>query len=121
MIMMLCLSFSKFITSFTQSTANASSAAIPEHQLTLDNNSGGVIPSNHEISIAEGSANPSSTVFYDPLPATVKGGNSVIWINDNFIPYTATSGNPDNEEAPAGTLFDTGKGYSIYQRSQFVC
>jgi hypothetical protein len=55
------------------------------------------------------------------LPATVKGGNSVIWINDNFIPYTPTSGNPDNEEAPAGTLFDTGKGYSIYQRSQFIC
>ena len=85
--------------------------AIPEHRLPHDNNrggGGGVIPSNHEISIAEGSANPSSSVFYDPLPATVKRGNSVIWINDDSAPHTATSGNPDNGEATTGTLFDTG-------------
>jgi plastocyanin len=96
-------------TSFTQPTANASGAAIPEHRLPHDNNrGGGVIPSNHKISIVEGSANPSSSVFYDPLSATVKRGNSVTWINNDSLPHTATSGNPDNKEAPTGTLFDTG-------------
>ena len=99
-------------TSFTQPTANASGAAIPEHRLPHDNNrgggGGGVIPSNHEISIVEGSANPSSSVFYDPLPATVKRSNSVTWINNDSLPHTATSGNPDNEEVQTGTLFDTG-------------
>jgi plastocyanin len=98
-------------TSFKQPTANASGAAIPEHRLPHDNNrggGGGVIPSNHKISIVEGSANPSSSVFYDPLSATVKRGNSVTWINNDSLPHTATSGNPDNKEAPTGTLFDTG-------------
>ena len=54
-------------TSFTQPTANASGAAIPEHRLPHDNNrgGGGGIPSNHEISIVEGSANPSSSIFYE--------------------------------------------------------
>ena len=54
------------------------------------------------------SENPSSSVFYDPLPATVKRGNSVTWINNDSLPHTATSGNPDNGEAAPGTLFDTG-------------
>jgi nitrite reductase (NO-forming) len=98
-------------TSFTQPTANASGAAIPEHRLPHDNNSrggGGVIPSNHEISIVEGSSNPSNDDFYDPSPATVKRGNSVIWINDDSVPHTATSGNPDNGQVPKGAIFDTG-------------
>jgi nitrite reductase (NO-forming) len=97
-------------TSFTEPIANASGAPIPEHRLPHDNNrsGGGVMPSNHEISIVEGSGNPSNSVFYDPLPATVKRGNSVTWINNDSLPHTATSGNPDNGEAAPGTLFDTG-------------
>lgn len=86
-------------------------AALPYQNVNshmITNSGGGVIPSNHEVSIAEGSANPNSSVFYDPSPATVKGGNSVIWINNDLVAHTATSGYPNNEEAPTGTLFNTG-------------
>ncbi|HKH86142.1 MAG TPA: multicopper oxidase domain-containing protein [Nitrososphaera sp.] len=95
-------------TSFAQPTANATGAAIPEHQLQHADNSSGVIPSNYEISIVEGSSNPSNDDFYDPSPATVKRGNSVTWINNDSIPHTATSGNPGNGEAPTEAIFDTG-------------
>lgn len=95
-------------TSFAKPTANASGATIPEHQLPHENNNGEVMPSNHEISIVQGSGNPSNEVFYDASPATVKRGNSVTWINDDSLPHTATSGNPDNAEAPTGAIFDTG-------------
>jgi plastocyanin len=96
------------ITTFAQPTANASGATIPEHKLSHEGNSGGVIPSNHEMSIVQGSGNPSNEVFYDASPATVKQGNSVTWINEDSLPHTATSGNPDNREAPTGAIFDTG-------------
>ena len=98
------------ITTFTQPTANASGATIPAHGLPHDNNSStsGAIPSNREISIVQGSGNPSSGVFYTPSPATIKQGGTVIWTNNDSLPHTATSGNPDNGQAQTGALFDTG-------------
>jgi len=36
-----------------------------------------------------------------------QASNSVTWSNNDFLPHTATSGNPDNGEAQTGTLFDT--------------
>jgi nitrite reductase (NO-forming) len=95
-------------TTFRQPTANASGSSIPEDQLSHGNNSSGVIPSKQEISIVEGSSNPSNDDFYDPSPATVKRGSSVTWINNDSVPHTATSGNPQNGEAPTGAIFDSG-------------
>ena len=97
-------------TTIRQPTANASGAAIPEHQLQHDTNSrsGSVIANNLEISIVEGASSPSNEIFYDPSPAAVKRGNSIIWTNNDFIPHTATSGNAENGEAQIETLFDTG-------------
>src|SRR5215216_2698913 len=95
-------------TTFTQPTANASGSSIPEDQLSNGNNSRGVIPSKQEISIVEGSSNPSNDDFYDPSPATVTRSDSVTWINNDSVPHTATSGNPDNREASTEAIFDTG-------------
>jgi len=95
-------------TTFRQPTANASGSSIPEDQLSHGNNSSGVIPSKQEISIVEGSSNPSNDDFYDPSPATVKRGSSVTWINNDSVPHTATSGNPQNGEASTGAIFDSG-------------
>ena len=95
-------------TTFTQPTANASGSSIPEDQLSNGNNSRGVIPSKQEISIVEGSSNPSNDDFYDPSPATVTRSGSVTWINNDSVPHTATSGNPDNREASTEAIFDTG-------------
>jgi plastocyanin len=95
-------------TTFTQPTANASGASIPEDQLPHGNNRGGVTPSKQEISIVEGATNPSNDDFYDPSPATLKRGSSVTWINNDSLPHTATSDNPQNGEAPTGAIFDSG-------------
>jgi nitrite reductase (NO-forming) len=94
-------------TTFTKPTANVTATEISEHRLPHNNNIGN-ISSNLEISIVEGSANPSSEVFYDPSPATVKRGGTIIRTNNDSVPHTATSGNPDSGEAQTGTFFDTG-------------
>jgi nitrite reductase (NO-forming) len=101
-------------TTFTHPTANASGAPIPGHSLRGDDdvsnnssNNSDHVPTNLEISITQGSGNPNNEIFYDPSPVTVERGNSVKWINNDSLPHTATSGNPDNREIPAGSLFDT--------------
>lgn len=107
-------------TTYTEPTANASKANIQEqqqhrqpHNSNNDESSssgggGGGAPGNLEVSIAKGAANPSNEVFYDPSPATLKRGSTIIWTNNDSTPHTATSGNPDSGEAARGTLFDTG-------------
>jgi plastocyanin len=93
-----------------------SGATIPQHRLPHGDNNGNsnsgssdAIPNNnHEISIVQGSGNPNNEVFYDPSPLAIKQGSNVVWINNDSLPHTSTSGNPDNQEAPPGTLFDTG-------------
>lgn len=100
-------------TTFTEPIANATGANIPEQQHGLphnnNNRSDDGMPSNLEISIAKGAANPSNGVFYDPSSATVKRGGTIIWTNNDSAPHTATSNNPNNPEAPTGIIsFDTG-------------
>ena len=48
---------------------------------------------------------PDSGVFYEPSPAKVEAGSTVIWTNHDTLPHTLTSGNPEKE--PNG-LFDSG-------------
>ena len=38
----------------------------------------------------------------------MKRGNSITWINNDSVPHTATSGNPESGEASTGAVFDTG-------------
>jgi nitrite reductase (NO-forming) len=90
-------------TTFTQPTANSTDTEI--HKPANTNNSGSA-PVD-EISIVKGAGSPGNGVFYEPSPASVKKGSTVTWINNDSLPHTATSGNPDSGEVPSG-LFDTG-------------
>ncbi|MFL6526270.1 MAG: multicopper oxidase domain-containing protein [Nitrososphaera sp.] len=99
------------ITTFTHPTTNASGTPIPERPMSQDNDhrgGGGPMPSNFEISIVKGASDPSSGVFYDPSPATIKQGSSLRWTNNDSVPHTATAGSLDNAQAAAGADFDTG-------------
>lgn len=54
---------------------------------------------------------PAETVVMDnlafePAEITVATGEVVMWTNEDGVPHTVTSGNPDDAEA--GTLFDSG-------------
>src|SRR3712207_2813938 len=44
---------------------------------------------------------------YDPDPAEVPAGNSIVWNNEDTVPHTATSGTGPQDPASA-QLFDTG-------------
>ena len=61
--------------------------------------------SNRIISIVPGSGSPGSDLFYDPTPAKVVVGSTLAWKNDDTLPHTVTSGNP--EKGPNG-IFDSG-------------
>jgi nitrite reductase (NO-forming) len=95
-------------TTFTQPTTNASGTTIPRDESMNENDGDNATPTSHEISIVEGSVNPSSAIFYDPSPATVKRGDTVIWINDDSVPHTSTSGTLGGEEQTGISSFDTG-------------
>jgi plastocyanin len=69
---------------------------------TAENNANG--PSQ-SISIVPGSGNPDSNLFYDPSSAKVAIGSTATWTNDDILPHTVTSGNP--EKGPSG-VFDSG-------------
>lgn len=61
--------------------------------------------SSKDISIVPGSGIPDSGVFYEPSPAKVAVGSTVAWTNDDTLPHTVTSGNP--EKGP-NDIFDSG-------------
>ena len=61
--------------------------------------------SSQSISIVPGSGSPGSDLFFDPSPAKVVVGNTITWTNDDTLPHTVTSGNP--EKGPSST-FDSG-------------
>ena len=42
-----------------------------------------------------GLGNPDNDVFYEPSPAKVAVGSTVTWTNDDALPHTVTSGNPE--------------------------
>ena len=52
------------------------------------------------------SLDPNAGVGYDPDPATVSAGSSIIWDNQDNALHTATSGNP--ETAVPDGQFDSG-------------
>lgn len=54
------------------------------------------------ISIVQGSSAPTSTLWYDPSPATVAVGTTVTWINNDATLHTAVSGNPN--DGPSGVF-----------------
>lgn len=45
-------------------------------------------------------------IAFDPMEITIRAGESVTWTNMDFVPHTATSGNPG--DADAGSIFDSG-------------
>lgn len=90
-------------TTFIQPTTNATHTEIQEPTEENSNTTTAV----DEISIVKGAGNPSNGIFYDPSPASVKTGSIVTWINNDSMPHTATSGNPDSGQTSSG-LFDTG-------------
>ena len=57
------------------------------------------------ISIVPGSGSPNSGLFYEPSPAKVAVGSTLTWTNDDTLPHTVTSGNP--EKGP-NSIFDSG-------------
>ena len=82
-------------------TTNTTSTADTNNN-TAKNNANG---SSQSISIIPGSGNPDNDLFYDPSPAKVAVGSTVTWTNDDSLPHTVTSGNP--EKGPSG-MFDSG-------------
>jgi nitrite reductase (NO-forming) len=63
------------------------------------------IDTSKGISIVSGAGNPDNDRFYEPSPAKVAVGSTVTWTNDDALPHTVTSGNP--EKGPDG-IFDSG-------------
>jgi plastocyanin len=45
-------------------------------------------------------------VAFDPADITIGVGETVTWTNMDFLPHTATSGDPG--DADAGSIFDSG-------------
>jgi FtsP/CotA-like multicopper oxidase with cupredoxin domain len=82
------------ITTSTSSTADANN--------NTENNPNA---SSQNISIVPGSGSPNSDLFYEPSPARIAVGSTVTWTNDDMLPHTVTSGNP--EKGPNG-MFDSG-------------
>ena len=63
------------------------------------------VDTSKRISIVSGSGNPDNEAFYEPSPLKIAAGSTVTWTNDDALPHTVTSGNP--EEGSDG-IFDSG-------------
>jgi nitrite reductase (NO-forming) len=61
--------------------------------------------SSTSVSIVPGSGTPDSKVFFKPSPAKIAVGSTITWTNDDTLPHTVTSGNP---EKGADGIFDSG-------------
>jgi nitrite reductase (NO-forming) len=96
----LSLEMDKTLATNITTNATASNAAN-----TNNNTQNDVNASSQSISIVPGSGSPGSHLFYAPSPAKVAVGNTVTWTNDDTLPHTVTSGNP--EKGPSST-FDSG-------------
>lgn len=86
-------------TNVTTTTTNTTSKAD-----TNNNTENNASSSSKSISIVPGSGSPNSDLFYDPSPTKVPVGSTIIWTNDDTLPHTVTSGNP--EKGPSG-MFDS--------------
>ena len=58
------------------------------------------------ISIVKGASNPSTQKPYNPSPANVAVGRTVLWINNDNTAHTVTEGNPSGNTPSNG--FDSG-------------
>ncbi len=58
------------------------------------------------VFIVENASNPTNKIFYDPSPATIKKGISILWINKDPTLHTITSGKTDSDPTPY--KFDSG-------------
>jgi len=58
------------------------------------------------ISIVKGASNPSTQKPYNPSPANIAVGRTVLWINNDNTAHTVTEGNPSGNTPSNG--FDSG-------------
>jgi nitrite reductase (NO-forming) len=86
----------------TNITTNATTNSIAAN--TNNNTQNDANASSQSISIVPGSGSPGSDLFFDPSTAKVAVGSTITWTNDDTLPHTVTSGNP--EKGPSG-IFDS--------------
>ena len=96
----LSLEMDKTLATNVTTTTNTTSEADTNNNTQNDANA-----SSQSISIVPGSGSPGSDLFFDPSPAKVVVGSTITWTNDDTLPHTVTSGNP--EKGPSST-FDSG-------------
>lgn len=95
----LSLEMDKILATNITTNTTTSTAANTSNNTQNDANA-----SSQGISIVPGSGSPGSDLFFDPSPAKVAVGSTVTWTNDDTLPHTVTSGNP--EKGPSG-IFDS--------------
>ena len=61
---------------------------------------------DHVIKISSGSGNMNNPHFFVPEFLNIKQGDTVIWINEDSVAHTVTSGSSNNENS--GSIFDSG-------------
>ncbi len=59
--------------------------------------SSGGVPGTNEVFM--------QAIAFDPMEITIQAGESVTWTNQDFVPHTATSGNP--EDTDLGSIFQS--------------
>lgn len=60
------------------------------------------------ISIVEGASNPNNAKYFDPPSVTLSKGSTVVWVNKDSLPHTATAGSDSAQISGSSPLFDTG-------------
>lgn len=71
----------------------------------------GSTASGTKVSIPEGASTMDDQAF-DPNPVNVKGGDNVIWTNDDSQPHTVTSGTGPSDPN-MGKEFDSSPGFKV--------
>jgi glucose/arabinose dehydrogenase len=90
-----------------QTASGQSSSQVNTKLITTSQSSGNTQSVASSITIAEGSADQQVKVYYQPNPAHISSGSTVMWINKDTAPHTATSGLPSSAK-DSGKIFDTG-------------
>ena len=61
--------------------------------LAFEGCGGGGDPSTNEVFM--------QAIAFNPMEITIQAGESVTWTNQDIVPHTATSGNPEDEDMGA--------------------